>query len=138
MTMTITTTAKTIITLSMIVALFACGDPKYHPPAIVVAFDPASPPPASVNTGSFAGIAAIVSNDTAGVTFSCTPDPQSGACGSFTPAQIASQVPTCYQAPATIPANNTVTVTATSITDSSKFVSATVTIVAGPPGPSCL
>jgi hypothetical protein len=33
-------------------ALIACGDPKYQPPAIVVTFSPYFSPPTALNTGS--------------------------------------------------------------------------------------
>jgi hypothetical protein len=88
-------------------------------------------PPASIDTGAYAGLAAAVSNDpkSQGVTFSCAP---AGSCGTFTPAAIASAVPTCYLAPAQIPATNPVTVTATSMSDTTKFISAQITIESGP------
>jgi hypothetical protein len=65
-----------LLAAAMLAALMACGDPKYQPPAIVVTFDPNFPPPASLNTGAYAGIAAVVTNDTknAGVNLSCIPD----------------------------------------------------------------
>jgi hypothetical protein len=130
-TLTITTT---IFALAVITALTACGDPKNQAPAIVVKFDPAFPPPTSLNTGANAGIAADVSNDNAnaGVTFSCVP---AGNCGSFTPPRVASAVPSCYLAPNTVPMGNTITVTATSVTDTAKSVSATITINSGAPQP---
>jgi hypothetical protein len=114
--------------------LLACGDPKSQAPAIVVAFDPSFLPPASLNTGAYAGIAADVANDNqnAGVTFSCTP---AGSCGSFTPTGGGSAVPVCYLAPAQVPTGGTATVTATSVTDPTKFKSATINIVSGLPNP---
>src|SRR5208282_5034880 len=51
-----------------------------------------------------------------------------GQCGTFSPNPIASAVPTTYQAPPTIPAGGNVTVTATSVTDPTNSVSATITI----------
>ena len=113
----------------------ACGDPTYHPPAIVVTF--ATTPPTSINTGSTVGITAAVANDpnNAGVNFSCAP---SGVCGLFNPVQIASTIPTCYEAPAQVPADNTVTITATSVTDPTKFVtSAPMTILLGASSQTC-
>jgi hypothetical protein len=85
-----------------------------------------SPPPATLETGVTAGITAVVTNDSknAGARFSCVPV---GDCGT-TPNPIASNVPTSYQAPSTIPTGGSVTVTATSVTDPTKSVSAAITI----------
>jgi hypothetical protein len=119
------------------VALIACGDPKYQPPAIVVTFSPYFPPPTSLNTGTTTGIAAVVTNDpkNAGVNFTCVP---AGDCGSFNPALIASNVPTCYQAPGTVPNGDTVTLTATSVSDPTKSISsAPITISRGDPVSGC-
>ena len=102
--------AKAMLVASMTAAgaLIACGGRNDQPPAIVVTFSPYFPLPTSLNTGSTIGIAAVVTNDpkNAGVNFTCVP---AGDCGSFNPAQIASNVPTCYQAPGTIPSSSTVT-----------------------------
>ncbi|MGB6384927.1 MAG: hypothetical protein WBD25_06945 [Terriglobales bacterium] len=119
--------AKTTITVAMIVALAACGDPKYQAPAIAVTFSNEFPPPTALATSVTAGIAAVVSNgpENASVTFTCIP---TGKCGTFSPNPVASNVPTNYQAPSVVPIGNTVTVTATSVTDPTKFISATVTI----------
>jgi hypothetical protein len=133
-------TAKATIAAAILAALLGgCGDPKYQPPAIVVTFDPNFPPPTSINAGAYwdKGVAAAVANDTkaAGVNFSCAP---AGDCGTFNPTHAPTTVPTCYQAPSPGPADGTVTITATSSTDSTKFVtSAPITITTGPPGQSC-
>ncbi len=124
-----------IITAALVTFLVACGDPKYQPPAIAVTFF--SVPPTSMDTDSTIGITAVVANDTknAGVTFTCAP---SGACGLFNPAQIASNVPTCYQAPLQVPAGDTVTITATSVTDPTKSVtSLPITVLTGAPVQAC-
>jgi hypothetical protein len=112
---------------AMFVALVACGDPKYQPPAIVVTFSGEFPPPTTLATDATAGIAAIITNGpmNATVSFSCVPV---GGCGTFSPNPIASNVPTQYQAPPEIPQGNTVTVTATSVNDPTKFISAMITI----------
>jgi len=117
--------AKGLIAAGVCAVLAGCGDPKYQPPPIVVTFF--SPPPASMTVGSSTGITAVVANDpkNAGVNFTCSP---AGDCGTFSPDSVASNVPTSYQAPSTVPAGGSVTVTATSVTDSSKSVSATITI----------
>jgi hypothetical protein len=118
-------------------ALIACGDPKYQPPAIVVTFSPYFSPPTSLNTGSTTGIAAVVMNDAknAGVNFTCVP---AGDCGSFNPAHIASSVPTCYQAPGAVPSGSAVTLTATSVSDPAKSISSSpITISRGDPVSGC-
>jgi hypothetical protein len=119
--------AKTIVAVGAIAVLVACGGSKYQAPAITIMFSSSFPPPSALGTSATAGIAAVVTNDpaNAGVNFSCLP---MGQCGSFNPNPIASNVPTTYRAPPVVPPGNTVTVTATSVTDSSKFVSATITI----------
>jgi hypothetical protein len=115
-----------VVVMAMVASLAACGgDPKQQQPAIVVTFDPGFLPPASLNAGLTAGIAADVANDTSGtdnVNWACTP---ANTCGTFTPTATHSTAPTTYQAPVQ---TGTVTVTATSVTDSAKFVSATITI----------
>jgi hypothetical protein len=136
---TLRLTARTVIVWAMVAALVACGDPKYQPPAIVVTFDPNFPPPTSINAGAYwdQGLAADVANDTknAGVGFSCAP---AGECGTFNPTSAPPTVPTCYQAPSVAPAEGTVTITATSAADPTKFVtSAPITITSGLPGTSC-
>lgn len=131
--------AAAITIMAMLAVLTACGDPKAQPPAIVVTFDATYSPPASLDTGEYAGLAADVANDTSGsgkVNWSCMPSAPAGACGTFSPTQTGSTVPTCYLAPADVPAQNPVTVTATSVTDPTKSVSATITIVSGV-GPAC-
>jgi hypothetical protein len=85
------------------------------------------PPPASILAGGTAGIVATVlyDNKNGGVTWSCAP---AGACGSFSPATTGYQVTTLYTAPTSGPAGSLyvpVTITATSVTDSSQSASAT-------------
>jgi hypothetical protein len=128
---------STLCTAAFIALLVACGgDPKSQPVPITVTFDPNFPPPASLNTSSSVGIAAVVTNDNrnAGVNFTCTP---TGTCGTFSPTGTGSGVPVCYVAPAQVPTGGTATVTATSVTDPTKFKSATITIVAGLPNNPC-
>lgn len=126
-----------LCTAVLLALLVSCGgDPKSQAVPITVAFDPNFPPPASLNTGSSVGIAAVVTNDNqfAGVNFSCVP---TGTCGTFTPGGSGSGVPVCYLAPAQVPGGGTATVTATSVTDPTKFKSATITIVAELPNNPC-
>src|SRR3974390_3082218 len=81
------------------------------------------PPPSSLNAGQSAGLVATVLNDSknGGVTWTCAP---AGACGSFNPTTTAYQITTLYTAPEQS-TSNTVTITATSVTDSSQSASAT-------------
>jgi hypothetical protein len=92
------------------------------------------PPPQVLQMGTTAGLVAQVFNDTnnAGVTWSCTPV---GACGSFNPTTTPFQIDTLYTAPVPPPngpitpnLNYSVTITATSVADSSLSASATVSI----------
>jgi hypothetical protein len=88
-------------------------------------------PPAVLVAGATADLAANVLNDkaNAGVTWSCAP---ANACGSFSPATTGYQITTVYTAPVA-PANGPittnlaypVTITATSVTDSSQTASVT-------------
>jgi hypothetical protein len=130
--------SKVTVAVALLCALVGCGDPKYQAPPIVVTFDLTNYPiPASLDTSAYTAIAAIVANDTKnrGVTFSCVPDTPMGACGTFSAPTAGSDVPVCYLAPDQIPSENPVTITATSVTDPTKFKSATITIVSGPANP---
>ncbi len=64
-------------------------------------------------------------NDTSGVTWTCAP---ASSCGAFAASQTMNAAATTYTAPAQIPSGNLVTLTATSVTDSTKRASAQVTI----------
>jgi len=87
-------------------------------------------PPAAMTAGSSTGIVANVLYDTKnnGVSWSCAP---SNACGSFTPTTTAYNIGTQYTAPTTGPAgalNVPITITATSVTDSSQTATATTLV----------
>jgi hypothetical protein len=129
-------TSLAMAVMAVLAALAACGVPEAKAPAIVVTF--LSPPPTSIIADSTSGITAVVANDTTGsdmVNWSCAP---AGDCGSFNPAQIASNVPTCYEAPATAPSGGSVTVTATSVTDPTKSItSSPIEILSGTPSQPC-
>jgi hypothetical protein len=86
-------------------------------------------PPASMQTGATATVAATVANDSAngGVDWTCAP---AGTCGSFSAAHTASGANTTYTAPA---AAGTVTITATSTSTHSATAAATVTVTASTP-----
>jgi len=114
--------------LAMIAALVGCSSSSNTktPPVISVAIPT---PVTTLQTSAQAAITANVTNDSAnaGVTWSCAP---SGACGSFSPTSTASGAQTTYTAPSAVPTGNTVTVTATSVTDPTKSASANITITA--------
>jgi len=91
-------------------------------------------PPAPTVAGAAVGLVATVLNDknNAGVTWSCAP---ANACGSFSPGTTGFQIDTLYTAPVAAPngpvttnLNYSVTITATSVADSTKSVSMTVPI----------
>lgn len=92
-------------------------------------------PPAAITAGSSVGIVANVLYDTknSGVTWTCAP---AGACGSFNPTTTPYEVGTQYTAPASGPAGALtvpVTLTATSVSDSSQTASATTLVQVATP-----
>lgn len=91
------------------------------------------PPTTPMNTNTTQQIAATITNDpnNAGVTWTVTCG-SIGECGSFNPTSTSNNVPTTYTAPVAVPTGNTVTVTATSVTDYTKSQSGTITIAAPP------
>jgi hypothetical protein len=125
-TVTITATSATDATKSATATITITAP---APPAISVTLNPQ--PPTSLVTGATASLTAVVTNDSKGVnwTVTCGTSP----CGSFNPTGTASGAPTTYTAPTAIPTPNTVTVTATSVTDPTKSASATITIGTAPP-----
>ena len=99
---------------------------KPHP--ITIAFTTFLPPTA-MGLNETTQIMATVTYDpiAAGVNWSVTC--ASSACGSFSQTLTASGGATVYTAPAVIPSGGTVTVTATSVEDSTKSISATIAIM---------
>lgn len=95
-------------------------------PAITMSFT-TPVPPATLQAGGTASIAATAANDpaTTPVNWSCAP---TGACGSFSLTSTANGAATVYTAPATAPMGGSVTITATSTTDPTQTKSATVVI----------
>jgi hypothetical protein len=93
---------------------------------ISVGFAPA--PPSMLAVGASAQFKAALNNDVtnAGVRWSVLCG--STDCGFFGPVETVSGVATTYVAPATVPAGGTVQVTATSVADPTKAVSATISI----------
>jgi len=109
--------------------LSGCGGaptPTPTPVAILVSLSSA-PNSDSIPLGGTVTLSAIVSNDKAdaGVNWSCTPV---NACGSFSPTSTASGASTTYSAPAILPPGGQATLTANSVTDSSKSVSLVLSI----------
>jgi hypothetical protein len=118
--------AGRLLAATVLLGLGSCGGgggSNQYP--ISVAFSTA--PPSSISIGTTASVAAIVSNDPAdgGVKWSVT---CTGSCGSFSPTSTANGSPTTYTPPSTVPNPATVTIIATSVTDSTRKASASVTI----------
>ncbi len=124
--------ALLVVAITMTTLLAGCQGLGSNPP-ICVAFTPGFAPPTSTGTSVNIDVAATVTDDPAkaGVNWSVTCG--SDLCGSFYTANpAASGVPATYHAPDSIPSGNTVTLTATSVTDNTKSSSSTVTITLGP------
>jgi hypothetical protein len=93
-------------------------------------------PPSSLEVGASNPFTVSVINDpsNAGVIWQATCG--SVACGSFNPTtSTGTQARTTYTAPAVVPNGGTVTIAATSLTDTTKSVTAIVTITGPPPPP---
>ena len=102
------------------------------PPAISVAV---TPPSASVATGQTQSLTPTVSNDSQnkGVTWSLSGAGCTGpSCGMLSATSSLSGTAITYTAPSTVPNPATVIVTATSIADSTKSSSASITITLAP------
>ena len=84
-----------------------------------------TPPPASLDVNATASVTAQVTNDPTGAGVIWTATCGGTACGSFNPPQNTN---TTYTAPSVAPTGGTVTITATSLTDTTKSASATVSI----------
>jgi hypothetical protein len=125
------------ILAAALAALCACGNgidklPGTSTGALTVQLT--QPPPTPTIAGQPVGLVANALNDTknGGVTWSCTP---AGACGTFNPTTTGYDVDTQYTPPVA-PANGpvtpnlaySVTITATSVTDSTKSASTTLNI----------
>jgi hypothetical protein len=123
-----------LISASMMAALVACGGPSYQTISVLpisIAFS--GTPPISLMVGATLSLTAVVNNDAAneGVAWSVTcGSTGTGACGSFSAATTVSGFATTYTAPLALPTGKTVTVTATSVADSTKSVSSpAITII---------
>jgi hypothetical protein len=85
------------------------------------------PPPPTIQPSQTVNISASVSNDTAGVTWSCSP---AAACGTFSLASTGNEVVTSYTAPVSVASGAAITIIATSVTDINKSASAS-TLISG-------
>jgi hypothetical protein len=93
-----------------------------------------APPPASLEVNTTATLNAVIANDvSANPEVKWTVTCSASACGSFSPTTTTSEQGAVYTAPASIPSGGSVTVTATSITDSTKSVSASILVTAVTP-----
>jgi hypothetical protein len=91
--------------------------------------------PASLQVNASYPLRALIENDvSANPQVTWTVSCGATACGSFNPATTTNDEPTTYTAPAAIPSGNTVTIAATSVTDSTKSASHTIAIT--PTGPT--
>lgn len=113
--------------LSFALSLAACGgggDGGGSPPPVSVTFS--APPPASLSIGGTASMTAAVGGDPAmaGVKWSATC--AASPCGSFNPIATGSGIATIYTPPAKMPSPAGVTITATSVADSSKRATGTI------------
>ncbi len=115
-----------VIAVFMVAALTACSNSPKKPIAVTLS----GTPPASMAEGAAVAFTANVANDSANAGVTWTVTCGSAACGSFSSSSTASGVATTYTAPATIPSGGSVTVTATSVTDTTKSAPATITITA--------
>jgi len=122
--------ALLLVTAGVAALLVACNGLGSKPP-ISVAFTAGFAPPASVNTNSTVAIAATVANDPSNLGVHWTVACGSAQCGSFNPSSTGSTVYTQFTAPPAITSGSTVTVTATSVADNTKSVSATIAITQG-------
>jgi len=84
--------------------------------------------PASLTVNTTQHLAAQVTNDPGDAGVIWTAVCNGSACGSFNPTVTASQGSTTYTAPSVVPAGGTVTLKATSLTDTTKSASATLKV----------
>jgi hypothetical protein len=97
------------------------------PAGVSVSF--AATPPAALTINNTFPLTAVVSGDSKNGGVTWTVSCGTAACGTFNPTTTASNAATTFTAPAAIPTGNTVTVKATSVSDTTKSASASITIV---------
>jgi len=121
---------KLVLILSAIFLYCACGGNNQPAPAISVSLTPSAQ--TTIDQGQSLNFTATVANDTSGsgVTWSMSGTSCSGtACGTFSNKTATSAT---YNAPTTVSANMTVTVMATSVTDTTKSVTSPVIVTPAP------
>ena len=115
-----------MVLLSVFVLVIAgCGGSGHRHATITVTISSA---PTTLAVGASGNVAATT-NDTAGVTWSCTPAPACGAF-SFSPDATMSAATSAFTAPPAIPSGAQVTITATSATNTAVSAQANITITA--------
>src|SRR5215467_8957629 len=121
------------MSLALLFAGCASNSPVLQP-MISVSISPLA---ASVAVAQSQKFTATVTESAKGATWNLTQGGTacSPTCGTMAPASTASGAPATYTAPATMPPNGAVTVTATSVENTSKSGSATVTLAAQTAGP---
>ena len=117
-----------VVLIVLVIMITGCGGSgsSPNPPAVSVALSPQ--PPSSTDTGSTINLTAVVSNDSANAGVKWAVTCGSAQCGSLSAASTGSGVATKFTAPATAPKPANVTVTATSVADSTQSASASITI----------
>jgi len=131
-------TAPSVVPIGTNVAITAAvtGNPSQTSTAtftivslpIVVQFYNGEAPPASMTVGTSKTLGATVSNDLEAAGVIWTAVCNGSACGSFNPTVTASGIGTSYTAPTVVPSGGTVTITATSLTDTTKSATAALTV----------
>ncbi len=116
------------IIVAFTLAFAACGGGSSSTPPASISVSFAAQPPTTLVVATTLSLTAVVNNDSAGAGVNWKVTCGTTLCGSFVPASTANDAATVYTAPAAIPTGNTVTIVATSITDSTKSASATITI----------
>ncbi|MGA2346297.1 MAG: hypothetical protein ABSF93_09845 [Candidatus Sulfotelmatobacter sp.] len=114
--MTLRKSILLLIALTTIAALAGCSSSSTQPLTLTL-----NTVPTSLQVNSQTALVASVDNDKAngGVVWSCTTTPAGSPCGTFNPATTASGASTTYTAPNFIlPSGTTITITATSATNS--------------------
>jgi len=123
-----------IVTLVIWIGIGGCSTsrpstPPTETPVIFVAL--AQLPPTIMTTGTATQVSATVTSDpaNAGVDWTATCGSATAICGAITPAHTDSGVTTTFTAPSSVPPNSTITLTALSSTDHSKFAVYSVTVI---------
>ena len=119
-----------VFILSALLFLAGCGGGNSAAPVMSVSLNPSAS--TNIDQGQTLNYTASVANDTSsdGVTWSMSGTTCTGtACGTFTNKTTAAAT---YNAPATVSANMTVSVQATSVADSTKSMASTVVVTPAP------